>query len=101
MRPNAQNGPPGLTRITARSDSQTPGKAPNDVRILADDALAGALDASDVDAVISLSDERDRHQRRWLAAWREGYVCGRAAGIAQGRELESADRDEQWNALAR
>jgi hypothetical protein len=36
-----------------------------------------------VAAVLALSDERDLHEARWKAAWREGYRAGRVAALAE------------------
>jgi hypothetical protein len=52
-------------------------------------------------ALLALSDERDLAMALRLAAWREGYRAGRAAGIGEGRRLEAAEREADWRAIAR
>jgi len=56
--------------------------------------------ATDVAAVLALSDERNQWERRIDAAWREGFRTGRAEGIAEGRELEAAEWETAWRRSA-
>jgi hypothetical protein len=54
----------------------------------------------DADALLELSDERDRWLRRLLAAERAAYKRGVEAGIEIGRRLEADDLAAEWKRIA-
>ena len=51
--------------------------------------------------LLELSDERDSWIRQLIAAGQDGYVRGLADGVALGRRIEAAERDQAWNEIAR
>lgn len=57
--------------------------------------------AADVAQLLELSSERDRWQAVCLQRERQAYERGRRDGIEVGRALEAADRDAEWNRIAR
>jgi hypothetical protein len=51
--------------------------------------------------LLALSDERDVYLRRIGQAFREGWEAGHMTGVDDGRQAEAAERDAEWNAIAR
>lgn len=51
--------------------------------------------------LLDRSNERDLYTTRIGRAYREGWAAGRAAGYAAGRQAEAAERDREWNRIAR
>lgn len=50
--------------------------------------------------LLERSDERDAWLARVIEAEESGYARGLADGVTLGRQLEAAERDEQWNRAA-
>ena len=53
------------------------------------------------DELLEQSDLLDGQLRLRLAAYREGYECGREAGYAAGRQDMADELAEAWNRIAR
>ena len=49
----------------------------------------------------ALSDERDVQLGLRLAAYRDGWKAGHMTGTVDGRQAEAAERDAEWNVIAR
>jgi hypothetical protein len=62
--------------------------------------VARIPDPAEVTRLLALSDERDLHQRRRLAAWLDGYRLGRAHGRAEGRAEAEAEMTASWYEVA-
>lgn len=54
-----------------------------------------------VAAFIGESDDRSRQLGERLAAWREGYAAGFAAGTEVGRGAEAHERDQLWSEFSK
>lgn len=55
----------------------------------------------DTGELLGLSDERDIQLELRHRAWREGWHAGYADGYGAGHQDEAADRDREWNRIAR
>ena len=51
--------------------------------------------------LLDRSRERDLYTARIGQAFRQGWEAGHVAGTDDGRQAEAAERDAEWNAIAR
>ena len=51
--------------------------------------------------LLALSDERDVQLELRRRAYRDGWEAGHMTGVGDGRQAEAAERDREWNAIAR
>jgi hypothetical protein len=51
--------------------------------------------------LLALSGERDVQLGLRLRAYRDGWKAGHMTGTGDGRQAEAAERDAEWNAIAR
>ena len=64
-------------------------------------AVPTIADPAALAALLELSDERDQHERRRLAAERRAYLDGYRDGADAGRRFEADEMAARWNAAAK